>query len=273
LDKLLASLDRVAHPRDRLQVIVAVDGPDPALADIGERYGAHVVTLPENGGSYAARNLALSVLAPSVTAVLFTDTDCEVDPAWVTAHLAALETTELSGGGVEFLMSDPPAPAEWVDSCRHLRQQHFVEQLGYAATCNLAVRRDAVDALRFDDRLRSGGDLDFGQRAKAAGLRITYTPQARIYHPARRRARSVLRKVWRVAGGAQEFGRRGQSATDRRDPTRGRAAARARAAELPVTQWWLLRVAALDAACSVAYATRVPGVIGPAIRRRLARST
>jgi hypothetical protein len=267
---LLDSLAVVDYPRDRFQVVVALDGPDPALEKIARDCGVDVVVSEVNCGSYAMRNLALDQVGDAEF-VLFTDTDCAVSPQWVRAHVAALQTTDLSGGEVRFETGAVPTPAEWVDSVRHLRQRHFVNVLGYAATCNLGVRRAVVEQLRFDGARRSGGDFDFGRRARQAGYSIAYSAEAAIAHPARRSTRAVLRKVWRVAGGAQALGRDGERASQRRDPTRQTALAAARAAGLPVSSWWLLRVAAVDRLCSVAYAVRVPQVIGPAIARRLGR--
>jgi glycosyltransferase involved in cell wall biosynthesis len=265
---LLRSLAEVDHPRDLLQVVVAVDGPDPVLERTAAEAGATVVVQPTNRGSYAARNLALDAVGDA-DVVLFTDTDCAVSRQWVSEHLRALADADLSGGGVRLSADDPPSPAEWVDRARHLRQEHFVTRLHYAATCNLAVRRAVVDRLRFDEQLRSGGDFEFGQRARDAGFSIVYTPEAFVTHPARPTPRSVLTKVWRVAGGARDLQQAGRAATARHDPSRVRAATLARREGVGASNFWLLRVAALDYVCSAAYAVRVPQVVLPALRRRL----
>jgi len=272
LQTLLDSLDRVTHERSALQVVVAVDGPDSALEKIARDAGVTVVVLPVNSGSYAARNAALDAVEPNVAAVLFTDTDCTVDADWVGAHLRALQTASASGGAVRVTTRQPPRAAEWVDANRHLRQQHFVESIGFAATCNLAVRRDVVDAVRFDPSLRSGGDYDFGVRLRAAGHRLVYTDDAIVRHPARTSTSAVLRKVARVARGAAVNQGRGHEASERRDAARLGSVRAAAAAGLPSSAPWRLHVRALDLACSVLYAWHVPSVVLPALRRRLART-
>lgn len=269
LERLLVHLHALDQPAGRTQVVVAVDGPDPLLAEIARSAGATVVELPHNRGSYAARNAALDAVDPGVDAVLFTDTDCAPGPGWVAAHLRALEGAAASGGAVRVTTSAPPRPAEWVDASRHLRQQHFVLRLGFAATCNLAVRRTVVDALRFDGSLRSGGDLDFGRRLAAAGHDIVYTPAAWVSHPARRTPSALLTKVARVARGAADNQSRGLEASSRRDPDRLPAAVRASREGLSLGPWWTCQVRALDLLSSVVYARHVPSVVAPAVRRRL----
>lgn len=266
---LLASLGNIEHDLRAVQIVVAVDGPDPALEHVARTAGATVVVLEQNRGSYAARNAALDAVGAEAEVVLFTDADCVVDPAWITAHLRTLASVDASGGAVVFTMGSPPTPAEWVDAHRHLRQEHFVTRLGFSATCNLAVRRRVVDELRFDDSLRSGGDFDFGSRLRGAGFSLSYTPDAVVRHAARVSSAAVLTKVRRLARGARLNQARGHRATARRDATRTSSLVAAHAAGLQLGLLWRMRVRALDAACSVVYARQVPSVIVPALRRRI----
>lgn len=269
LAALLHDLRGLDYPADRLDLVVAVDGPDEELERSAREAGATTVVLEQNAGSYAARNAALDALPPDVEAVLFTDLDVRVPPGWARAHVAALRESAASGGAVRVTTAPVPSPAEWVDAGRHLRQRHFVEMLGFAATCNLAVRREVVDRLRFDAGLRSGGDFDFGLRLQEAGFTLRYAEEAWVEHPARPTARGLLKKVHRVAGGAAAHRGRGRPAVARRDPQRLSALRRAALEGVDHGWWWRLRVGALDLACSAVYAWSVPSVVLPALRRRL----
>jgi GT2 family glycosyltransferase len=51
----------------------------------------------------------------------------------------------------------------------------------------------------------SGGDLEWGRRAAAAGFKITFSSQVQVYHPARKSWLSVVRKATRVYGGYWEL--------------------------------------------------------------------
>lgn len=247
LGRLLASISEVDYPHDLMQVVVAVDGGNPVVRQIAESMGAKTVVLQPNRGSYAARNAAIEAIDGAVDAVLFTDADCTVSREWVRAHLAALESAELSGGGVRWAFSDRPSPAEWVDSIRHLHQRAYVERDHYAATCNLAVRTSVLDAMRFDSALRTGGDAEFGRRATAAGYRLVYTHDAEIRHLPRRTRRDLMTKVQRIARGVPQqrarWVERGVAPSARltRGPWR-----RALAAGLDVGPVWGVRACLLD---------------------------
>lgn len=203
LGRLLASLDVVEWPRDRLHVVVGIDGPDPRLEQVARARAGTVVVLPTNQGSYATRNAALDAL-PEVDLVAFTDSDCILTPAWLSAHAAALERSDMSGGGIEVTLRRKPSAAEYVDRMRHLNQELYVQVDGYAATANLAVRREVLNVVRFDGRLRSGGDNDFGTRAGQAGFSLSFTPEALVRHPARQTDREVMTKIRRICGGIRD---------------------------------------------------------------------
>ena len=208
LDRLLTAIAATDWPSERLDVVVALDGPDRDLALVAGRHGARVVALPERQGSYAARNAALATLADDVEIVVFTDADCIPRPGWIRAHVTALHTAtdprlDLSGGAIDVTVRAKASPAEFVDRIRHLNQENYVKVDGFAATANLAVRRE-VAALGFDGKLQSGGDAEFCRRATAAGYRLGYTPEAVVEHPARETAAEVLKKVRRIGRGIED---------------------------------------------------------------------
>lgn len=200
LAQTLSAIRRSPETAD-LTVIVAVDGPDQALVKLAKEHDADVVELPEPRSSYAAREAAIDSLGPDVDVVVFTDAGCMPHDGWITAHRRALEAADLSGGAVVIPLGDRPTSAEVVDARRNLTQQAYVENDGFAATCNLAVRRDLLRTVRFDPSLESGGDRDFCHRAAAAGFRLVYTADAAITHEPRRTWRSVLTKAARVGRG------------------------------------------------------------------------
>jgi glycosyltransferase involved in cell wall biosynthesis len=254
------------YPSELVRVVVAVDGADPSVVDAARRAGAEVVEVVPNQGSYAARNAAVLDLGDAVDVVLFTDADCVIPPTWVQAHVDALASSDLSGGAVRFTFAGPrPTPAEWVDSIRHLQQDVYVSRDGYAATCNLGVRREVLDELRFDATLRTGGDAEFCRRATASGFRLAYAPAAVIDHPARPTRQALLGKVRRIAGGVERHRQRWEEReVTLPRPTRG-PYRRARQAGHDVGPWWGLRASLLDYRCN--------RIVVQAVRRMLASPT
>jgi glycosyltransferase involved in cell wall biosynthesis len=196
LEETLRSIRASATPE--VEVVVAVDGPDAVLEELAAAHGAIAVVLPENRGPASARNAAIAATTGGV--VCFVDAGCTVDPHWAEAHTRALAGADLSGGDVRFALGDRPTPAGFVDSQRHLRQRVYVERDGYAATCNLAVRRQVLDQVGFAEhfRLPGGEDVDFCHRATAAGFRLVFTEDAIVDHPPRSTAKELLSKVRRI---------------------------------------------------------------------------
>lgn len=227
-------------------VVVVVDGAHPETEQVAAAAGAHVVVLPTSQGSYAARNAGIDAVADGADAVLLTDAGCAVAPGWVDAHLRALATSALSGGAVEVVHGPRPTAAEWVDRCRNLRQESYVRHAGFAATCNLAVRREVLAVVRFDSALRSGGDRDFCVRATAAGFSLAYTPDATVLHPARRTASEVLRKARRVGEGVAALPPATRPPLPRPQRPSRALARRAREAGVTTTPLWAASVAWLD---------------------------
>jgi GT2 family glycosyltransferase len=266
---LLASLSRLQYPREYLQVVVAVDGPDPDLESVARKWADEVIVLPQNRGSYAARNAAIEAIAHDVHAVLFTDADAEVTPGWITGHLAALDRCDISAGHVQVTYrDDQPTVAELVDSVRFLDQRRLAEGLGHAATANMAVRPLVLRSVRFNPGLRSGGDREFGARARALGYQVSYTADAVVTHPARYSAPALIRKVVRVGRGIALMNRLGLLSSPTQPYRRPPAVRIARQKFPQAGTLWLAAVRLLDVTCSIVWTMAAPGSVAPALRRR-----
>lgn len=245
LEVTLASLgsERDGHP---LSIRVVIDGHDPDCERVAARFGATVINLPCPRGSYAARAAGISDLPAGVEHILFTDAGCEVLPGWVEGHLRALESADLSGGAVDVPVAASPKVAEFVDARRNLLQEHYVTNDGFAATCNLAVRRAVFDEVGFRTDMESGGDRDFCRRATAAGFRLVYTRDAAVRHGPRRTWRAVLSKARRQGRGVASMDERARPAEmprPRFEIRLGRGHPAGRGAS---RVGWLLAVAILD---------------------------
>jgi hypothetical protein len=110
-------------------------------------------------------------------------------------------------GKIELTFGDPSkrTAAELFESVFGFPQKTYVEW-GFAVTANLFTTRATVTRVGlFDERLLSGGDLEWGHRLRALGLAQEYADDVRVFHDARGTLGELLEKSVRVAGGVQQM--------------------------------------------------------------------
>jgi glycosyltransferase involved in cell wall biosynthesis len=205
LDGLRAQLE----PALRVEVIVVDNGSTDGTAALARRHPiAATVVTERRPGSYAARNAGGAAAAGDVLA--FTDADCVPEAGWLRAGLAALRDADLVGGRVVPVLRRQPTVWERFDAGHHVDQRKYVEELGFAATANLLVRRCVYESVGgFDAVMTSGGDRAFCVRATAAGFRLAYAPGAAVRHGTRRTAAATWRLHRRLGAGLRQLHRRG----------------------------------------------------------------
>lgn len=154
--------------------------------------------------SYAARNRGLAAARSEVLA--FTDADAIPAPDWLERGLEAFVAEPdcgLVAGRVELCFQDParPTAVELYESRTYLQQQKL-ETTRFGATANLWTSRSVVERVGvFRADLKSAGDVEWGRRVHALGLRQIYAAQVLVRHPARRTLRELYRKTIRIEGG------------------------------------------------------------------------
>lgn len=137
-----------------------------------------VVEDREGRGPAWARNAG--VAATTAPLLAFTDADCFPDPDWLARGVAALAEADLVQGAV--LPEHPPGP---FDRTVSVRDPH-----GLFETANLLCRRSLFEALGgFEERWlvppdgkELGEDVLFGWRARRAGARVAFAPDAIVRH-------------------------------------------------------------------------------------------
>jgi glycosyltransferase involved in cell wall biosynthesis len=180
LARCLGSLrDGIRQPD---QIIVVDNGSD-VLPDVPE----YVTLLHEKTpGPGPARNLGVTKATGDMLA--FIDADCLADPDWLDAAARAIAACDILGGDVRIAYRDPGSLTvlEAYESIYAYRMDRYIAREGFTGTGNLVVKRAVLETVGPFAGLEKAEDRDWGQRATAQGFDITYVPQMRVYHPARR---------------------------------------------------------------------------------------
>ena len=182
------------------EVIVVDNGSSDGTLDVCRSYAGRLPVLRTIScavpGTSAARNAGAA--ASSGDLLLFCDADDEVAPGWVTAMVAALETSDAVGGTIENdRLTGQPLPY----LPRH--PDHLPVVAGFlprAITANLGVRRRVFEDLGgFAAEYDYGGpDTEFCWRLQLASYRLTYAPDAVVHYRHRHTLRSVAVKAYRT---------------------------------------------------------------------------
>jgi GT2 family glycosyltransferase len=219
LDVALASI--VPQAREAgAEMLVVVDGADPASGTVAERHGVRWTAHDTPRGLNAARNTGVANTAGELVA--FVDDDVEAPGGWLRALLEAAEAepgAEVFGGrigarleGCRVLMCGREGPP--ITALDLGPADRDAERVWGA---NMAIRRAALERVGpFDEGLDLYGDEEEWQaRLRAAGGRIRYVAAAALDHR-RSRPDTTLRAL---AGAAHARGRNSRRFDARRgDP-------------------------------------------------------
>lgn len=182
LPALLASLAAQEVDGGELEVVVVDNASHDATALVAEAAGARVVAEGVPGRA-RARNAGAAAARGGL--LLFVDADCVAEPGWARALVACLEGASLVAGPVRLRSGDPPNAVERLERLWRFDQEGHVRRDGWAASANLAMRREAFEAVGgFDSGFeRIGEDVDLCLRAAGAGHTLAFCPESVVAHP------------------------------------------------------------------------------------------
>jgi cellulose synthase/poly-beta-1,6-N-acetylglucosamine synthase-like glycosyltransferase len=196
-DVLLAgALDALAaqeHPIS--EVVVVDDSVDGSLVLDRD------VTLLRSGGRgpYAARELAWRSVDADV--YLFLDARSRPLPTWAGSVTSLFTQPEVSIAGSDIQVAGGSTPAARAAVLEQpFRVASYVDEpwfMPYIPTCNLAVRRSALESVGGFSAVRSGGDADLCWRIQLAGGRLAVVPSVQMEWIPRTELRSYLEQHYR----------------------------------------------------------------------------
>jgi GT2 family glycosyltransferase len=195
LRRCLESIVRSAG-NEPIQIVVADNGSEDASAEVAERAGAKVLSIPRRSVGELRNAAAAHVTAPLVA---FVDADHLIDPGWTAAAIDIFRDPQISAAGAPYSAADD---ANWVQRA-YARFRPVVNTVGpteWLGSGNLAVRRDAFERVNgFDTELEACEDVDLCNRLRASGCRLLADPRLRSVHlgdPATLRA-VFFGELWR----------------------------------------------------------------------------
>lgn len=215
LDATLETLGRLElRPGDEL--LVADNRPEPRKRAGGAGRGSGGCPVPPPvvidahgpASSYFARQRA----AERATGewLVFVDADCVPEPGLLDAYFQPAPKEAVLVGGIEDWVEHDTRVARHIAARRKLDQGNTLRHARpYGQTANLAVRRDAFEAVGgWPDPVRSGGDADLCWRLAAEGYGLEERPAARVRHRNRATLPALLRQLHRHGSGMQWLDRR-----------------------------------------------------------------
>lgn len=155
-------------------------------------------------GPSAARNTAARNARGSW--LLFTDSDCIADPAWVRRFLRHAQEGRLGAIAGSIKPAEAGNVVQKFQSLFSLHEQEQEETIssytidsGLFPTANLAVKKEVFDHIGgFDERLHVGEDHDLCARIYNAGYRIRTAPDAVVFHVHTRMLKTMITKSYRM---------------------------------------------------------------------------
>ena len=197
LEACLASLDAQSLDQSAFEVIVVDNGSKTLPNLVVDRHpNLRLLDEPEPGPGLA-RNRGAEAARGDI--LCFIDADCRADRYWLEQALGTLASAPsgtVLGGDVRIWRSDTTefGAIEAYESVFAYRFKEYIEKQGFSGTGNLAVRRpDFVKVGPFRG-LEVAEDVEWGARARAAGMTIRYEPGMIVYHPARDSLRELFVK-------------------------------------------------------------------------------
>src|SRR5262245_18321778 len=191
----LESLRALRYPS--YEIIVVNDGSPDHTLEIAQQFPQARIISQENKGLSAARNVGIEAATGDIVA--FTDSDCVVDPDWLTY----LAYTFREGGYVAVGGPNLPPPEESrTAACvaaspggpTHVLLNDEVAE--HIPGCNMAFRKDVLQAIGgFDPVFRAAGDdVDLCWRLQNQGHVIGFSPAAMVWHFRRNTVKAYLKQ-------------------------------------------------------------------------------
>lgn len=196
--RLIRCLEALSvQDRAGVEVVVADNASMVDMAPVTARFGWLRFVVQPEAGAGPARNAGVAVTTAPWIALL--DADCIPAPDWLETvrRIAAGPPDTITGGRVDVFDETPPprSGAEAFETVFAFDQESYIRDKGFSVTANLVMARAAFEAVG-PFAVRMSEDVEWCQRATAAGFALVYAPDLEVRHPTRSDWKALCKK-WR----------------------------------------------------------------------------
>jgi glycosyltransferase involved in cell wall biosynthesis len=189
LEACISSLDAQSLARCFFEIIVVDNGSVSKPEEIVANHSGTRLLRELQPGPGPARNVGSRYATGDIIA--FIDADCRAHRDWLRNALQAIRSLPegtILGGDVRIWRNrwNKPTAIEAYEAVFGYRSKLFIERHGYCVTANLVVRRTDYEKAGPFTGIEFAEDVEWGQRARSAGLTLRYVPEMVVFHPARR---------------------------------------------------------------------------------------
>jgi glycosyltransferase involved in cell wall biosynthesis len=212
LTNCLCAISRLEYPRDDFEVIVADDASDTpieaACAALPRDLNVSILRQARSGPA-AARNAAAKRARGKFLA--FTDDDCTPSPGWLSAFGAQLSASPEMAFGGRTLNALPgnryAIVSQMLIDYLYKYYNSIADRSRFFTTNNFAVSREPFLSMGgFDTSFpRTGEDRNFCDQWVFLGRKLTYAPEAIVYHAHPMTFGAFLRQHWQYGRDAYHY--------------------------------------------------------------------
>jgi glycosyltransferase involved in cell wall biosynthesis len=186
------------YPSHLFEVIVVNNDPLDKIPEEFSNLNCKFLCEPKPG-SYSARNCGVKYSVGKVLA--FTDADCIPSNMWIRASTEFFAKNECGSIAGHVSVLPNHSPKDLID-CHQIAYEFDQERRskkGLSVTANLIVKRSVFDEVGFfREDLLSGGDWEWCKRTRRASIKMGYSRDALVFHPARLGWRALFKKSRRI---------------------------------------------------------------------------
>ncbi|MBH8571523.1 glycosyltransferase [Nostocaceae cyanobacterium CENA369] len=206
----LQALENQTYSKNLYELIVVDNASQQEIKSLVIQFSQAKLTYESQPGSYIARNQGISIAKGEILA--FTDSDCIPASDWIEKGVKNLLSTPNCGlvaGRIDFFFKNPKklTPVELYENIEMpFNQELNVQETHFGVTANLFTFKHVIDNVgSFDEKLKSGGDREWGERVFQAGYQQIYADDTHVKHPARNSFSQLYKRIARFEGGKYDL--------------------------------------------------------------------